>query len=127
MCCARPVWECYSAGSKTRRRAWVLETYPAGSKTRRRAWALENAMERSAGRCERLDAASHGRILLKGRRVVRLDAGVDNERAVAAPVLLACECADAVNVGRRIRARESDPEKVVERAGSEPPPPTPRS
>ena len=50
---------------------------------------------------------------------MRLQAGVDHERAVAAPVLLMRDGVDAVHVGRGVRSRERDPEEVLERCGGE--------
>ena len=50
---------------------------------------------------------------------MRLDAGVDDERAGTAPVLLLGEFAIAADVGCRVAAGESDPEEVVQSAGGE--------
>ena len=50
---------------------------------------------------------------------MRLDPRVDHERAGAAPVLLAKAGAETVDVGRRVRAGESDPEQVVQRPRGE--------
>src|SRR2546430_12922429 len=50
---------------------------------------------------------------------MRLDAGIDHQRAAAAPVLVLDEGLDAMHVGRRVGAREGDPEEVIERAGGE--------
>ena len=47
------------------------------------------------------------------RGVVRLDPGVDHQRARAAPVLLIGEGADPVDVGRRVRAGERHPEEIA--------------
>ena len=49
--------------------------------------------------------------------MVRLDAGVDEERAGAAPMLLLGEFAETTDVGRGVTAGESDPKEVAQRAG----------
>src|SRR5207302_288649 len=78
----------------------------------------DNPMQRPAPRREGSDALGYSRILFQRRRVVRLDPGVDDQRAGAAPVLLAGEGADAVNVRGRVGAGERHPQEVGQRPGS---------
>ena len=62
----------------------------------------EDLRQRAATAGEIVDAGRHGRILLDGRRVMRLEPGVDDERPTAAPVLLMHRRIDAVHVGRGV-------------------------
>ena len=80
---------------------------------------LDDAVERAAGGGEGVDAARHFGVFDERRGVVRFEAGVDHERAAAAPVFVFGEGVDAVDVGGRVRARERDPEEVAERLGDE--------
>ena len=80
---------------------------------------LEPLGQWSAAGSECIDPLACFRIDGQRRRVMRLEASVDDQRTGAAPVLLLAEGADASDVGRRIRSREGDPEKVGERPGSE--------
>ncbi len=76
-------------------------------------------MQRAAGGGERVDAARDFWVFDQRRGVVRLEAGVDHQRAAAAPVLVVHERLDAVDVGGRVGARERDPQEVAERLGDE--------
>ena len=78
-----------------------------------------NSMQRPAGGGECVDAARHFRVFDQRRGVVRLEPGVDHQRAAAAPVFVVRERLDAVDVGGRIGARERDPEEIAERLGDE--------
>ena len=71
------------------------------------------------GAASAVDAARNLRVFDQRRRVVGLEAGVDDERAAAAPMFVFSEGIDAVNVDGRIRTRERDPEEVAERLGDE--------
>ncbi len=75
-------------------------------------------MQRAAGGRQLIDALADGRVFDQRRGVVRLDAGVDHQRAAAAPMLVRDKTADAVDVGRRIAARERRPEKIVQRSAA---------
>ena len=50
---------------------------------------------------------------------MRLDAGVDDHRAAASPVLLFDECMHAKNIRRRIAARKRDSQKIAKRRPAE--------
>ena len=68
----------------------------AESQDRRRIGTASNdPMQRPPRRRQRIDALRHLRILHQRRRMMRLDAGVDHQRAAAAPVFLPGERADA--------------------------------
>src|SRR5687767_6819433 len=67
---------------------------------------LNDAVQGSAGGGQGVDAAGHGGIFDQRRGVVRLDAGVDHQRAAAAPVLVLAKGPEAVDVAGRIAARE---------------------
>ena len=43
------------------------------------------------------------------------EAGVDHQRAAAAPMFVLCEGVDAVDVGGGVGSRERDPEEVAQR------------
>ena len=58
-------------------------------------------------------------VVLQRGGVVGLDPGVDHEGAGASPVLVDGGGPDAVDVGRRVRPGERDPEEVAERPGGE--------
>src|SRR5258708_3614433 len=75
----------------------------------------KDPVQRPTRCCQCVDAAADRRILLQRRRVMWLDTRVDDQRSFTAPVLLGCESADAVDVGRGIRACEGHPEEVVQR------------
>ena len=51
--------------------------------------------------------------------MVRLDAGVDHHGALAAPMLVAREGPNAMNIRRRIGARKRYPQEIVEAPGRE--------
>ena len=51
--------------------------------------------------------------------MVRFQSGVDDQRALAAPVLVLDELADAIHVGGWVAAGECDPEEIVKRSGRE--------
>ena len=70
-------------------------------------------MERSAGGGELIDPFGDFRIFHQGGGVVRFDAGINNQRASAAPMFLMDGSRDAVDVRRRVRARKRDPQKIA--------------
>ena len=80
---------------------------------------LDDAVQRAAGGGEGVDAARDFGVFDERRGVVRFEAGVDHERAAAAPMFVLCEGVDAVDVGGGVGARERDPEEVAERFGDE--------
>ena len=76
-----------------------------------------DAEKRAAGSAQCIYPSSDLGIVLQRRRVLRLQSGVDHERALAAPVLLLRESADAVEVGRRVGTRERHPQEVIQLPG----------
>jgi len=50
---------------------------------------------------------------------VRFAAGINDERAAAAPVFAVRKRTDAMNVARWVGSRKRDPKKIIERAGRE--------
>ena len=80
---------------------------------------LEIFREGSPAGRESVDSLGDGVVLDERRRVMRLNASVDDEWSRAAPVLSFREGAYAIDIRRRIGPRERHPEKVVERAGCE--------
>src|SRR5262245_21431757 len=50
---------------------------------------------------------------------MRLDAGIDDQRSRATPVLLLGEGADTINVRGWVGTRERDPEEIIQAAGGE--------
>jgi hypothetical protein len=79
----------------------------------------QETVEALSLRSEVVDPLRYLGVLDEGGGVVRLEAGVDEERSVAAPMLVLDEARDAVDVVRRIRSRERDPKEVSEAFGSE--------
>ena len=75
----------------------------------------ENPVQRPPRRGQGVDPSLDLGVVHQRRGVVRLDPGVDHQRAPASPVLLIGEGADPVHVGRRVRAGERHPEQVLER------------
>ena len=71
-------------------------------------------MKRPARSGQGVNLALDGGIVDQGRGVMRLDPGVDDQRAAAAPVLPVDERVDALDVGRRVRPGERDPEEIAE-------------
>src|SRR6476659_6810506 len=51
--------------------------------------------------------------------MVRLDPRIDDHWSLAAPVLETGECANTINIMRRIASREAHPYKIVERGRNE--------
>ncbi len=78
---------------------------------------LFDAVQRTAAGEQAIDAAGHFRIGFQRRGMMGLHAGVDHQRACAAPVLIFDEAADSVDIDCRIAAGESDPEEIGERFG----------
>ena len=96
---------------------WI--TCSRKAKTARHKDISYDPVQRAAGGGQGVDAAGDFGVFHQRRGVVRLDAGVDHQRAAAAPVLVVGERVDAVDVGGGVGARERDPEEVVERLGDE--------
>ena len=80
---------------------------------------LNDAVQRAAGGGEGVDAARDFGVFDERRGVVGFEAGVDHERAAAAPMFVFCEGVDAVDVGGGVGAREGDPEEIAEGFGDE--------
>src|ERR1700694_1666622 len=80
---------------------------------------LNDAMQRPPGRTESIDTPADGGILVQRGRMVRFDACVNDQGAPAAPVLLQGKRVNTMHVGRRIGAREGDPQEIVQGSGSE--------
>jgi hypothetical protein len=76
-------------------------------------------MQRTAGGRKGVDAAGDFGVFDQWRGVVGFEAGVDDERAAAAPVFVGGEGVDAVDVGGGVGAGEGDPEEIAERLGDE--------
>ena len=76
-------------------------------------------MQRPAPGRQGVDAPGNFRVFNQRRRVVRLAPRIDDERPAAAPVLLFDNGADAVNIGRGVRARERRPQPIVQRPRGE--------
>lgn len=77
--------------------------------------------ERSIDPVQRLARCGDGvnptldlRVVHEWRRMVRLDPGVDDERARASPMLLEDRGADSFDVRRGVGSGEGDPEEVIE-------------
>ena len=75
---------------------------------------LDDAVQGAAGSGEGVNASRHFGVYDERRGVVGFEAGVDHERAAAAPMFVLCEGVDAVDVGGGVRAREGDPEEIAE-------------
>ena len=80
---------------------------------------LKDAMQLSAFGRESVDAAGDFGVFHEWWSVVRFEAGVDHERAAAAPVFVDGEGFDAVDVGGGVGAGERDPEKIAKGLGDE--------
>ena len=65
---------------------------------------------------QRIDSASDVRVFDQRRSVVGFAAGVDDERASAAPMLLMDERAEAGHVSSRVRASECRPQPIIDRS-----------
>ena len=76
-------------------------------------------MQRTAGRGQLVDLALDHGIIDEGRSVMRLDPGVDDQGAGAAPVLFVDKGPDSLDVGGRIGPGESYPEEVAFIPGGE--------
>ena len=51
--------------------------------------------------------------------MVRLDPGIDNQRAMATPMLVLGETTHSINIVRGIGARKSRPQKIIQFCGGE--------
>src|SRR3990170_6125368 len=78
-----------------------------------------DAVQRPAGGGQLVDAAGDLGVFDQGRGMTRLAAGVNHQRADAAPMLVDEGRLDPVSVRSRIAAGERGPEEVVERSGGE--------
>src|SRR5262245_1145926 len=77
----------------------------------------DNFMQRPAARRERINATRNIGISHERRRMMRLEPRIDHQRTTAPPVLVFDKGVNPVDVGRRIRARERNPQEVTERLG----------
>src|SRR5262249_12397008 len=70
------------------------------------------AVQRTSRRGERIHAAFDRGVVDQRWSMVRLDPGIDHQRACTAPVFLLGERADAINIRGGIRARECHPDEI---------------
>ena len=66
-----------------------------------------------------VDSSSHSVVFDQWWGVMRLNAGIDDQRPFATPVLLLCERINAGDVGCRIGTSERHPEKIIQRPSRE--------
>jgi len=66
--------------------------------------------QRPSPRSQGVDSLGDLRVFDQGRSVVRFAASVDHQRAATAPVLLPCDCANAVHIGSWVTARKNNPQ-----------------